>query len=151
MHDDADQVPTVEQIRAEREALEAEMDARRVQIERAETLEWCKQRAEARQIPEAVTKSAPVMQARRAAPAPASMSRGWQDYIEGRIRQESRALERITARGIGQSIGAGIIAIERSNAALFERVAKLEAELAELKDEVKTLEAAPRGLRAVSS
>jgi len=79
------------------------------------------------------------------------MSRGWQDYIEGRIWQESRALERITARGIGQSIGAGIIAIERSNAALFERVAKLEAELAELKDEVKTLEAAPRGLRAVSS
>jgi hypothetical protein len=110
MHDDADQVPTVEQIRAEREALEAEMDARRVQIERAETLEWCKQRAEARQIPEAVTKSAPVMQARRAAPAPASMSREWTDYI----RRQLDRRDRITARAIGQSIGKNVIDLERS-------------------------------------
>jgi len=144
----------------EREQVEREMAEREARIKRDEVLEWSKRYNEARATtpaPEVVMKSYTAPTA-----APATLTKEWVDYIERRIKRESRATDECTAKAIAQTIGKSVIDVERANTALLERVARLETELAELKGEMKTravlaetlerldrLEAGPRGLRAV--
>ena len=70
----------------------------------------------------------------------ASMSREWTDYIQRQIAQHERTMSRAIAQVLVEE--------ERQREALAERVATLEAELAELRTELREI---PRGLRAVSS
>ena len=149
MHDDDrdnDQPPTAERIRAEREALQAEMERRRIQIDRDEALAWAKQHNAAREA-EPVTKSynyaAPAKRAHARVSAPATLTAEWQRFIETRIRAESRTLERIMAKGIAPVI----LAEERARIA---ECAGLRSTIDELRERLERLEVS-RGLRAVSS
>ena len=101
-------------------------------------LAWC----EARQAA-VVTKSAPVTRPRPAAPAPASLSREWQDYI----RQQLDRRDRILAKGIAPTLVAEQQEREKLAAELVEARSKID----ELTDRLDKLDAAPRsnaGLRA---
>ena len=148
---------TVEQIQAERRALEIDIAERQARIDRDATLAWSKRHNEPRQTQEVV-----MSDAARTRTAPANSTQQWRAYIDARIRTEARAGDKAMAVAVGQTIGKELIALERANTALLERVAKLETELAEMRGELKTraalaqvterldrLEATPRSLRVV--
>jgi hypothetical protein len=147
MIDDQDDNParTVEDIlaewKAEGPAIAAEMERRRQQIERDETLAWAKQRAEAREIPETVTKSyeAPTNPASVSAPAP-----DWSAYIRRELAKRDRVSDRVMAKGIAQVL----LAEEKTRAS---EIASLRTTIDELRERIDRLEVS-RGnasLRAV--
>jgi len=116
-----DEPSLLERIRVEREQLERDMARRREQLERDETLA----EAEARNAARTVTKSqAPRDYGRhhRAAPAPASLTRDWQDYIKGQLDRRDRAILRAVA----------VAGVEEEKAR--------QVEIAELRQRVTTLE-----------
>lgn len=133
----------------EAEAEAREMAERQAKIKHDEVMEWCRQRAEAREAETSrrrevpydgagqplpvVTKSygAPVTQ-RAAAVAPSTMTQEWQRYIKRAIQKASLASDEAMAKAIAQSLGKDLVALERSNAALQERVQHLETEVADL-------------------
>lgn len=125
----------------EREAAYAEVAERQRKIDSERILAECLQ-AEA-----VVTKDAPVTQPRRAAAAPASLTREWTDFIEGRIRQELRALERVLVKGIAPVL----VAEEKEREKVAAELAEARSMINALTERIDKLEAAPRGLRAVVS
>lgn len=139
MHDDDDDdQPTREEIRerygwkeGEREAAHAEAERLRQQIEGERILREAWAAKEAREA-RVVTKSAPVTRSVAAAAPGVGLTREWQSWIEARIKRESRETEECMAKAIAQSIGKDIVALERSNADLRERLQHAENEIADL-------------------
>lgn len=148
MHDepDHDAPRTADEIleewKAERPQIEAEMAARAEKIRRDEALEWAKARQAAAARPVEPWRSGDTVVTKgHAAPAaatPASLTADWQRWIEGRIRRKSRRAEEAMCIAIRETVGKDLVAEERRCAALRKDVDRLTAELAELKGELKT-------------
>jgi len=120
----------------EAEAEEREMAARQRQIESERILREAWADKEAREAKAAnanpgspvVTRShAPVTRA--AAVAPSTMTQEWQAYIKRAIQKASLASDEAMAKAIAQSIGRDVIALERRNTELEQRVKDVESEL----------------------
>jgi|tagenome__1003787_1003787.scaffolds.fasta_scaffold19916190_1 hypothetical protein len=99
--------------------------------------------AELRQAVHDATKGqAPTTSRRAAAPAPSSITRGWQDYIRDQLDRRDRAILRAVAVAVIDEERARVQEI----ATLRDQVASLERDLAELKGRETD-----RRLRAVPS
>jgi hypothetical protein len=119
------------------------MAEREAMLKKAETLAWCYARQAARDATVTVTKRFPsARQAMRETheSQSASMSRDWQDYIRRQLDKRDRVMSRAVAQVL--------IEEERQREALGQRVATLEAEIAELRNRLDQ-ERGRRGLKAV--
>jgi translation initiation factor IF-2 len=115
----------------EREQSEREMAERQARIDAAEQLLARARAAKPQQRDDVVTREVRTRRPQASAPAAtpataASVSRAWQTYIAQRIHAASQTSMRVMTRAIGQTVGKDIAALE-------QRCAKLEAEVAELR------------------
>ena len=136
---DHDEPTLREQYAREKQELERDMAerARRAEAERVLS------QARTNVCPDpVVTKSYPAPARRTVAPAPADMTAGWTSYIQRELDKRERAMMRAVAQVVVDE--------ERQREALGERVKALEAEIANLRAELRDhQEPGQRSLRAV--